>query len=523
MKDTENSAWKPLAILIIATVVILLTSSTLADLVRSAQDEVQLSGAGNLAAEPRADMSDDGTYLAATWVESVESSDYRGDIMLRRATWNSGQSTYVWDATSVTVFDASGDGRYLYADIDVQGDIAHIVAIFQFNDSVRIAYQQYGLTSLTPSFGADGQTVFINPSFGTTPAGVKIAASADSAKPYIVFARNDGEIYYLRWDTSNTSPVLNPPAVSKDDAYQPQMVYTSGTNGNYVHFLWEKRLEAQDTGYPRYRRCQEDGVCSDPVKLDHQDTIAATYPSPFLAAHGERLVAGWQRCTQGGGSGTYCKKFSMVYTRSDNAGGDLVSLETGEYPDVDNIGEPTGYKGTDHPNKIYRARLQPSLTMDENSYPHVAWQIATDTENERHTITTTLAFSQTATAFLWTQLPGLEIGSSSRDYVKPVILVPHTDKDPGQGSDLQGLHLFYMRGSVSHDPGFGVYYTYLQEIDPSAIPTDDPSGEPTGEPTDDPTGEPTDDPTGEPTDDPTGEPTDEPDEGIIFMPLIMRG
>jgi hypothetical protein len=515
MTETKhNASWGFLATLIVASVASLLLISTLFDFAWSAQDEAPLSGDGNLAAEPRADMSDDGAYLVAVWVEGEETASYRGDVKLRRAIWDDGTSTYVWDASPVTVFEATDEGYYLYADVDIQDNVVHVAAAFQFNTVVRIVYQKYNLPSLTPSFG-EGQSTFLNPSADYTLAGVQVAASQDPNQPYITFARNDGEIYYLRWNTSNTNP-LNPSIVSTDDAYKPQMAYVTGTDDNYIHFIWEKRLEAEGTGYPLYRRCQEStGACSDPVKLEDQETIGYTYPSPFLAAQGERLIAGWQRCASGGGTGTDCKKFRMIYTLSDDAGQNLIDLGPNTYPDVAGIGDPEGYAGTDAPSKVYRARLQPSLTLNAEGLPYVAWQVATDTENERHAIHASIAVSETATGFIWEEPPGLEIGSDFRDRVKPFVIVPHSEKEPGR-PDLRGLHLFYMYGRVSSEPGYEVYYTYLEEIDPNATPTfTSVPGEPTS--TGDP-GEPT--PTEGPT--PTVDPNNPDDGNDVFLPLIMR-
>ena len=504
MFETQNNAsWKSLSILILASVASLLLTSTLVSLVQSAPgDEVPLSGSGNLAANPRADMSDDGTYLAAVWVEdSDDNGEYRGDIMLKRATWDAGQSRYIWDADPVTIFDATGEG-YLYADIDIQGNIAHIAAAYQNGNFVRIAYNQCDLTNPTPpSFGADGQTVIkvIDNKNTYVLSRIQVVASDNPAKPYITYGRNDGKIYYVRWDTSrgDDDPIDSPNTVSEFKAYKPQIAYTSGTDDNYVHFLWEVQLESAGTGYPIYRRCSENtGSCTDPVKLAHEDNIG-TFPSPFLAAQGERLVAGWQTCTQGGGSVSNCTKFNMLYALSDDIGQSFVDLGGDEYPAA-YIGEPAGYVGTDNPNKIYRARLQPAMTLDHTGLPCVAWQISKDAENYRHIITTTLAISETATGFEWDQIPDMEIGSPSYDRVKPFILVPHADRVP-HSSHLRGLHLFYMRGNTRADPSYGVYYTYLQKTDPNAIPTDDATGEP------------------------TGEPTDEPMDNEIFLPLVMQG
>ncbi|MGC9399003.1 MAG: hypothetical protein ACP5HM_07685 [Anaerolineae bacterium] len=421
---TALTAQKPLMLLIAVVIAGALVSGALADLVHSAQEEIQLSGSGNLAAEPRAAIAESGDYLAAVWIESEESGLYRGDVMLKRGVWNASQATYVWDPTSVTVFDADGTGCYLYADIDIQGKVAHVATAFQnpcqasLNPFyIHIAYRRYDLEQQTLS---DPQTIVQyagNPGF--IPAGVQIKTSTDPDKPYIVYGKNTGQIEYVRWDVSRTGPIGSPYVVSNDDAYRPQMAYTTGATGNYIHFLWEKRLEDQGTGYPLYRRCNEAGDCSEAVKLDHEDSVAATYPSPFLAAEGERLIAGWQRCTQGGGSGSYCRKFSIVYARSDDAGENLVGLGSGEYPHIGAIGESGGYAGTDNPHKIYRARLQPSLTLDADGLPYVAWQVATDAENLRHAITTTVAISETVGGFVWDSPPGLEIASETQDYVKP--------------------------------------------------------------------------------------------------------
>jgi hypothetical protein len=255
-------------------------------------------------------------------------------------------------------------------------------------------------------------------------------------------------------------------------------------------------LESQETGYPLYQRCEEGGSCSGPIRLDHKDNIN-TYPSPFLTVHGERILAGWQRCDQGGGTGQSCSKFTMHYVVSDNAGQSLI--DHGDDPTTYQIGN-TAYAGTDSTDKIYRARLQPSMAFDQNGYPYVAWQVATDSNNQRHTITTTIAMTETVSSFEWEQAPGMEISSSFRDYVKPFILLPHPDKKPGN-PDLHGVHLFYMKGDDGEEPAYKIYYTYLHETDPNATP------EPTGE-------------TGEPTDEPTDDPNDNND---VFLPLIMRG
>jgi hypothetical protein len=297
---------------------------------------------------------------------------------------------------------------------------------------------------------------------------------------------------------------LSPNLISDNNAYKPQVAFTSGDQGEFLHVLWEERVG--DEGAPVYRRCSDGtGTCSDPVSLYNADNTY-TYPSPFLSAQGERLIAGWQVCSV---AGTACKKLKMLYLRSEDAGESLINagddpdgialIGSSETPGPGNI----DYAGTDANVKIYRSRLQPALALDADGYPHAAWQVATNTSTyNRHMITTTYAISDTQTNFSWERAPGLELTSDTEDedYVKPVILLPASDKIPGGNTELKGLHLFYMAGGVTDEPGYTVHYTYLHETDPSPPPTDDP------------------DPTGEPPD--PDDPDDEDHE--IYLPLIQR-
>ena len=523
-----SGSTKPVVIISSAAVTCLLLIGALSQAAHSSEDGMQLSrNSACIAVNPRAAMSQDGQYLVALWIEGDANDGNckdRGAAVLRWAAWNN--TTYSW-SQPVVVGEGATDRRCVaFADVDIQNGAAHIALALQNpcvpdtgeRADVFIRYLNYPLAGNNPGSPSDpddpAPLVYDFQTQNSYPSSIQIAASDDPNKPYVVYGTEQGEVFYVR---RNETPLGSPNQLTQGvipegdtqdrPSFKPQIAYAEGR----VHFLWEARLPTgngeRKNGYPVYRYCTDGlGTCSTAVNLETEGEHLGTYPSPFLDAYNTRLIAGWQRCA----APSYpCPKFQILYTRVEDNGDTFIdrthpyAVQVGSDQPRDN----SGYASTDEPSRIYRARLQPSLTLDNSGLPYVAWQVA-DGSNQQHFITTTLATDETPSNFSWARLPGLEHRDTSHDHVKPAILVPPSDRDPGQDPDFQGLHLFYMRGDTDESPAYDIYYSYLQEIDPNATPEVSPSADISPSPS--------------PTTTPTAWVPSE-DDTFVYLPLIMRG
>ncbi len=429
------------------------------------------------AVRPRLARNEEGRWLAVAWIQELgqatECQPNAGRALLRWATEDA--NFHGWQGPLEVIQRGGAQNCVNHIDIALSGTTAHLVATVQVPcqnpTESRLVYRTCQLETGT----CDTQTTLHTDS-GAHRLLEAYLALDDAGQPHVVYGRRDilaavpdhersSQIWYIRPDGAGTwkAPLR---LSGTTGAYAPAIAWAHAPvdDQGYVHVVWEQRLPAavqgRHNGRVRYRRCPDDEenaqgalLCSGP---DESGLPVDTLPRPAIAARGNRVIATWNRCSSIDPNPP-CKRFTLLYGRSDAGGWGLLSTSprevgTDAMPPNDN----RQYAGTDEAVQEYETLLRSTLLLHGPGLPAVTWQIAQENpygDIVGYTITTTWASAVLTNTIGWETTEWLE-GAGDDTRVMPSIALP----DPNEESE--GLHQVFMRRSGIYDV-YRVYYSYF--------------------------------------------------------------
>ncbi len=454
---------------------------------------------------PRLDMSADGQWMAAVWIQGTRYQ--RGtELACRRAggamlRWTTGTgAANDWSApVQIAAGHPPTGSCVIHTDVAVTSTttgqaVAHIVAtvrdpcFIDSSDQAQRTVLQYYTYALPggPLSEPEEVVVTYNADHALIRT-VRVALDGDG-RPHIVYSvaddyadpgQENGKIYYTYQQADGTwyveiNPSTQAPKPLSDpstNAFNPEIVWAGGR----AHIVWEIHKPSTEgralNGDVHYAHCSQDAGCWPDLPLP-LDTNVETYPYPSVAVQGDRVIVAWNRCVELD-SNPPCETFVVLYGRS-NDGGETWSTTTsgGKIVGTDQaIGDyvPSLIKnGTDRTDVEYVTFMRPVVALDREGYPWVAWQTKVMTSGASvYVITSTYAISATDASFTWAN-PGWYGGDQLLDAVASALAVAHFTT-PGK----RGEHLLYMRSvMVNGTEMYRIYYDYFGDnrVEPDPTP-----------------------------------------------------
>lgn len=402
--------------------------------------------------EPRADLSDDGNWIASVWIQGRKVNNgcvSRGPAVVSWATTATSQGG--WSRRiALPLPTGYSSGCFVHADVALDDNTAHIASTIwypcdQMNADSLIVHHTCDLLA-----GNCSQPTIVASQLGSEDlrfSESKIELDSQH-RPHIVYGRGThslalGKLFYTRYIGAEWSAPLQL-SPGSETAYRPSMAYSNAR----IHVVWETHRDYLDNqgrwrqnGDLRYRYCEEAGACGTYVGYPSPtQLVETTYPFPDITAQDGRVILTWNVCADVDANPP-CEKFYLVYARSNTNGTSFpieplevgtdmlmrfISFSTRHYP---------GSDGDDNQAGEYASHLNPTIALDPAGLPYLAWQVKQD---GGYIITTTRAISETYSNFTWSPegLPDFGAGSDNRVY--PSLELTTVD-------DTQALHLVYMQ------------------------------------------------------------------------------
>ena len=342
-----------------------------------------LSQAANLdSARPDLAISSDGNWIAVVWTEEYRPGvgDHKGDVYLRAVSEAEGG----WRHRTV-VFDGNDTESAYDAAMAISDTTAH-VAYVVVNDTpgqekMQIRYRDCSLVS--GECNPEQQVVSVSSWYKITWVDIAVG---EYGLPHVVWSQtdqygDDGVIRYTNLFYDNEQQLWQwSPAERVSlgyDCYRPAIAYANG----HAHVVWEKEQDdpGQELYHIGYARRDESGWEITQLSADQ-----TTFPpgNPDVAAWGDRVFVTWDWCSDF--DPEPCDLFNVVYRRSDDGG----TTWRNETNDTREVGTGRRYYG-DELAKYYSSDdkginpddkrdecllgLQPSITMNRDGWPAVAW------------------------------------------------------------------------------------------------------------------------------------------------------
>jgi hypothetical protein len=355
----------------------------------------RLSQTDYTAAYPDLAVSADRNYLAVTWVEGhAGTSGSKGHVYLRVASESGG-----WK-DPIKVYDGDANAcAYDRAAVAIEGTTAHVAYVVWADctnkQDTRLYYTSCSLIGNT----CDARQFVLSSSIEKI-FWVDIAAD-DSGNPHLVFARYQeiagmlhGKVLYKRRTGSGWAGTETVHEGTTINNHTPTIAW----GGGCAHFAWEEEAGG-DILYRR--RCA--GVwhpTSDPLTIHDADQFTPPHRPNIATAPGGQVFIVWDYLAQEATPHTPTTHF-LMYKRSNNGGDDFYPsvwpLEVG----TDNDGsvfDPyteeyvVGAEG----DVAYLKYLQPSVALNADGWPAVAWHSGDETG-----VYYTYAISGTDTSVDW--------------------------------------------------------------------------------------------------------------------------
>jgi hypothetical protein len=324
-----------------------------------------------VSAYPDLAVSPDENWVVVVWTEGYDDrADFRGHVYLRAASETGGG----W-GNKIVVFSGDSSAYAYDAAVAVAGDMAHVAyAVFQFDGgSLARTEVRYGTCSLTSGQCGDLQIVSFDDTYLISQVDLALDEDED---PHIVWTRqaedrSEGDVYYNaraagkwgqeKWVDESSDIIDGKPAIAWADGY--------------AHVVWQaKRVVGENESYYiRYRRRGgELGSWDDVVFLVEGES---SFPpaSPDVAAGAGRVFVVWDWCADFDRDiRGYCKKYNLVYWRSD--WGITQRREVG----TDNEAPVAIYYSAESqdffPDRSeYLLNLEPSVSLNKDGWPAVIW------------------------------------------------------------------------------------------------------------------------------------------------------
>ncbi len=411
----------------------------------------RLSQTNYAAAYPDLAVSADLNYLAVAWVEGHdEYSGSKGHVYLRTASESGG-----W-RDPVEVYHGSADAcAYDRAAVAIEGTTAHVAYVVWADCTNRQDTRLYYTTCSLTGGGCNASQFLLS----TSPSTDKIfwvdIAVDESGNPHLVFARYKqegpflrGKIFYWGHTGSGWAGIETVYAEANTNNHTPAIAW----GGGCAHIVWEEEMG----GDIFYRRCCAGTwyPASDPLMIHNANPLDSPPHKPDIAATPDgRLFVVWDYFAHDHTPPTHY----LVYKRS-NDGGDTF------YPAISHLGVGNDNTGgldayTDYvvgatEETAYLKNLRPSIALNQDGWPAVAWHTGGATGGVHYTY----AISGTDTNVDWVTPTLLFAGEAGA----PVI---------GFGDWLTGtiplLHVAYMDATGR---SWDVYYD-SNEADVMDIPT----------------------------------------------------
>jgi hypothetical protein len=203
-----------------------------------------------------------------------------------------------------------------------------------------------------------------------------------------------------------------------------------------------------------------------PIAFQHPNPELrdATYPRLSIDAHDDTVLFVWNICADVD-LDRPCENFRLLYTGSTNNGDSLDPTPKEVRSDlqvnwIDFSAIPLIPGSDNWPTLLssYASHARPSVALDENGLPHVAWHVQTDAG---YVISTTYATSGTLGNYEWIDGTTWQIGDGTDARIAPTIL------DVDHSLDTQdALHTFLLKAWQDDVDGHPVsrsqiYYDYL--------------------------------------------------------------
>lgn len=406
------------------------------------------------AAEPRSAASADGNWLATTWIRRTSVSGgctTGGAAVIRWATETGDMPDWSPEVELPLPLGACA----IHADTAVTDTTAHVIVSYWTPCNASDASS--GINHYTCAM--DGGGCSLSEVAVTQPGSANLRLSDarialdTEGRPHIAYARGThglaaGDILYTRWTgTAWSSPVIVSTGDKIDGFYRPAIAAAGGR----IHIVWERHRndDLRARGDVQYRYCTAGtGQCQSGLPLSFVYPVALlepAYPTPAVAAHGDRIVIVWTVCADVD-TNAPCSSFYLLYARSDNGGtswsqprevgtetaiGQL-NLSTRLYAGNDNGLDPTLASE-------YAASTRPQVVLGEGALPIVAWQVGT---GESYVITSTRAVTETTGSFTWATESPPAIGRGDDASIAASIVAANAALDP------EGIHFVYMRARL---------------------------------------------------------------------------
>lgn len=408
-------------------------------------------------AGPDLAVSPDGKRVAVVWTEEYRSGiGYRGHVYLRAASETGGG----WGST-IPVFVGSDAACACDAAVAITGTTAHVAyVVFTgtcfYPTQMLVRYRTCSLTTGQCDSPADGYGVAAVDTGQNRITWVDLALDA-AGNPHVVWPRYDkdgshGRIYYRRAFTDthwSTGELIGP----DKDSDMPAIAWADG----YVHVVWQ--VQQGNSSSIMYRRGSESGWDSPLDMWTMQSGLLQS--NPDVAARAGRVFVVWDWCVERDSSTAPCKRYWLVYRRSNDKGSELswgLSSKTTYEVGTDRLWSTPGLVQYDSTSdKIiggdYLVDLQPSIALNRDGWPAVVWQA--DHGNEggdmNYAIYYSVAITGTADTVDW--ITTTTVLSQSQPVVagSPAVGIGQ----PAPGGE-QHLHVAYMRQLSANN--WDVYY-----------------------------------------------------------------
>ena len=387
-------------------------------------------------------LSPDRDWVVAAWLEG----DTGSDILVRALEVSSGQ----WDEAFMAFSGTSSEYAYDVAvQVTDQGIVHLAYVLFDYTSgdlSTSVVYKTCDLdTQQCP-----GQTQLAKP-LGQKITWVDLALDA-TGDPHVVWARSEatggsGDIKYRAYSGGSWGPTDE--VSGSGDNVAPAIACA----GEMAHIVW-----LEQTGWGIW---YSDGDDEAPTQVDASapNTVLG---SPDVAASGNRLFVTWDQCVT-----SSCEQYYVVYNRSNNAGGAWGTIrevgtdaEMGDFKETYNsLADPEG-------RSPYLLDLQPSIALDEERWPAVAWHADSGSAGTDYRIYYTWSSGGSSDEVNWVAIPPM--------------VSQHTFVEPGAGSVTLGvgereggeyLHSLYVE-PPSVDDDWDVYYEGFQHTARAHITAD---------------------------------------------------
>jgi len=328
-------------------------------------------------AGPDLAVSPDGERVAVVWTEEYRSGmGYKGHVYLRAASEMGGG----W-GSPIPVFVGSDAACACDAAMAITGTVAH-VAYVVFTDTclyptqMLVRHRTCSLTTGQCSSPADGYLVASVDTSQNRITWVDLALDA-AGNPHVVWPRYDaggyrGRIYYRRAFTDAHWSTVERIGPDKDSD-MPAIAWADG----YVHVVWQ--VQQGNSHSIMYRRGSESGWEEDPLEMWPMQEVLLG--NPDVAAGAGRIFVVWDWCTERDSSTGACKRYQLVYRRSNEKGSELswgLASKTTYEVGTDRLWSTPGlaqYGSTGDKIKggDYLVDLQPSVGLNRDGWPAVAW------------------------------------------------------------------------------------------------------------------------------------------------------